>query len=668
MNKRVAWILPAAMMMPFCCVAAPSVDAVAWGTQAGMAHAAYDEALGFLGKGRQKDAEALAAEACTAYPDSQRLLFLRGVLERSRFSKPASRQSFSAAYALGADTVPGQAVAAVVTMDMGLMVDGGFESLRGLISGHPDEILIRWLFAIECREHRKYAEEAAEQYEVMLEEWPVGPVLVLQTYANILTEALGRPEDALEHRMLAAELEPTTWTYQGAANTLKALERYEEANEVYAKLLELDPKDSNHWTQWGSCLFEMGDYAAAAEKFEQAYACNRTDVASLLFWGRSLEKQGRQGEGFSKYAQAVEQDPGHQYASIYAALSKLYGYGTKPDYDWAAELARAVNPKTALFPDMNLKFCVQISEKDDLPLVPERTDVLLAHLLDLAERGNPAAQFNLGKIHAEGIGVAADGILAVEWLEKALAAGKAASAIELARLYKRGKGQLKKDAGKAFEYYRLAAEYGNSDAMNETGRRYLVGDGVEPSLKMAVQWLDRCGEQKGSLSHPYRLLGAAYKEGTHGAPKDWIEAARWYQKGSDLGDATCERILGNMYEQGGDEYFQDVGKAMEYYRRVWERGYHNGARALIDLYCKCDDPGYRDTGKAIELGLDIVVKNPKNPVCLEALAMAYAYDGQFDKAVQFQQQAIDLESANPFSRSNRATNPKLELYRQGRVE
>ncbi len=297
----------------------------------------------------------------------------------------------------------------------------------------------------------------------------------------------------------------------------------------------------------------------------------------------------------------------------------------------------------------------------------EENDVLHVHLRELAGQGNPNAQFNLGEILRWGVGTEMDRVLAVEWFEKALAGGKMESAKELAYLYAWGRGGLEKDVGKAFEYYLLAAENGDTGAMREVGRRYLTGQGVEPNLEKAVKWLDRCGERGGRLSHPYRLLGSIFREGKRGAPKDWNEAARWYQRGSDLGDATCERLLGNMYEEGGEEFPRDIDKAMEYYQRVWiERGYHNGARALVDLYCKCDDFSYRDPKKAIELGLDIVEKNPKNTVCLRALAMAYAYDGQFDKAIKYREQANKI--ATPAFFKKQLPDKILDLYRQGRVE
>ena len=448
------------------------------------------------------------------------------------------------------------------------------------------------------------------------------------------------------------------------------MERYEEADEVYAKLLELAPGDSDFWRQWGTCMFHMGDYAAAIEKFKKAYQYEPSEVSSLLLWGRSLQMQGRLEDGFLKFLQALAQKPvqelEHRFASIYAALSKLHGYGTEPDYDEALEYAEAFHPNFAP-PGMKLKLCVQSNEKDHPLLMTEENGVLLAHLRELAGQGNPNAQFNLGKILRGGVGTEVDRVLAAEWFEKALAGGKMESAKELAYLYARGKGGLEKDEGKAFGYYRLAAENGDTGAMREMGRRYLMGKGVEPNLEKAIEWLDRCGEQGGRLSHPYRLLGSVFRQGKWGASKDWNEAVRWYKKGSDLGDATCERLIGNMYEEGGEDFPRDIDMAMEYYRRVWElRGYHNGARALIDLYCKCDDPGYRDPKKAIELGLDIVEKNPKNTVCLKALAMAYAYDGQFDKAIKYREQANGM--GLPIRLKKPLPDKILDLYRQGRVE
>ncbi|MEA2068585.1 MAG: tetratricopeptide repeat protein, partial [Verrucomicrobiota bacterium] len=245
--------------------------------------------MDLLAEGRQKDAEELVDEASATFQADQQLLFLRGVLERSRFRKSDAFKTFSATYALGTDTVQGQAALASATMDFKMGVDAGFVSLRNLIKIHPDEILLRWLFAIQCRTHRKYPEEAEEQYRIILDEWKPGPVMVCHTYANILTESLGRPEEALAYRERALLLAERGWTYQGYANTLRKLGRYEEASAAFEKAVGIVPMNVDYWRQWGKCLMDSGHVEKAYEVFRKAYEMGLRDSGILKGLGRANE-------------------------------------------------------------------------------------------------------------------------------------------------------------------------------------------------------------------------------------------------------------------------------------------------------------------------------------------------------------------------------------------
>ncbi len=386
-----------------------------WGSRAVDARAVYDEAIGYLAKGRQMNAEVLVANACEPYPDCRRLWFLRGVLERSRFKNNAARASFAKAYSPEDDTMLSQVAHVVVLMDMGLKIESGFEELRQMIDARPEEILVRWLFAMETSYHGLHVQEGENQFAVILKEWKVAPVMVHQSYATLLTTNLDNPKKALEHRRLAAELEPGGDTYQGLAYTLKRLKQYDEADQVYAKLLEMEPDKSIYWIQWGSCRFYMGDYAAAAEKFEKAYACDRSEITSLLFWGRCLEKQGQPEEGFAKYAKAVERDPKHPQAKAYAAHSKLYGYGTRADFEWALETCTEKG-KTAI---ENLRYRVRLANESKNPLSPMQSQALLKHLTALGDHGDPDAQYSLGMIYRHGIGISKNIETADNWLRQA---------------------------------------------------------------------------------------------------------------------------------------------------------------------------------------------------------------------------------------------------------
>ncbi len=403
------------------CASAPvSVnEAAEWGADSSAAIDVYDKAIDMLAQGRQAEAEAFLATACREHVDSQRILFLNGTLLRSRFDQDSTVQFFAMAYRLDSHSLLGEAANIVVSMDAGIGIDIGFERLESMIAAHPDEILLRWLYAMETVGRESHVPEGLRQCEAMLEQWEVGPVTLHKAYSNFLTVGGIDPDKALEHRYIAAELEPSAQNYEGLARTLEIYKRYAEAEPVYAKMAEMDANRALRWFQWGNCLAYLNDFEAATEKFEKAYELERSEVVSLVCWGRCLERLGQPEEGYKKYALARKTNPQDQQAAAYVAHSKLYGYGTSCDFEVALELS-SYQGKPAID---TLSERIAQSDASDNPLAPERSDILMAHLTGLAEDGDAEAAYSLAMILHYGIGVGKDSATAESWVRRAAERG-----------------------------------------------------------------------------------------------------------------------------------------------------------------------------------------------------------------------------------------------------
>ena len=115
----------------------------------------------------------------------------------------------------------------------------------------------------------------------------------------------------------------------------------------------------------------------------------------------------------------------------------------------------------------------------------------------LAEQGEPAAQFNLGRLYVTGTGVPQDDAAAVRW-------------------------------------YRLAAEQGHAGAQHNLGVKYDSGVGVPEDDTAAAHWYRLAGDQ-GHWEAQFRL-GRMYDNAT-GVSRDDAEAARWYRMAADQGHA-----------------------------------------------------------------------------------------------------------------------------------
>jgi len=112
----------------------------------------------------------------------------------------------------------------------------------------------------------------------------------------------------------------------------------------------------------------------------------------------------------------------------------------------------------------------------------------LAAFGPLAAAGNGDAQFMLGVMHENGLGVARDLAAAASWYAKAARAGIASAQYNLAVFYQLGKG-VAKDPGQALYWFRKAAEQGHSRAQNNLGTIYFTGAGVTRDPIEAWKWL-----------------------------------------------------------------------------------------------------------------------------------------------------------------------------------
>ncbi|HEX5094231.1 MAG TPA: tetratricopeptide repeat protein [Burkholderiales bacterium] len=130
----------------------------------------------------------------------------------------------------------------------------------------------------------------------------------------------------------------------------------------------------------------------------------------------------------------------------------------------------------------------------------------------LAEAGNRDAQFNLGLLYENGLGVPADGGEAVRWYRRAAEQDDRGAQAYLAEMYAKGLG-VGRDDVEALRWYRKAAERGHAAAQYNVGLFYALGRGVAPDPVQAVAWMTVAREsgapQSEVLEALVRNLGAA---------------------------------------------------------------------------------------------------------------------------------------------------------------
>jgi TPR repeat protein len=109
--------------------------------------------------------------------------------------------------------------------------------------------------------------------------------------------------------------------------------------------------------------------------------------------------------------------------------------------------------------------------------------------LPLAEQGHVGAQYNIGVLYDQGLGVPQDFGEATKWYRLAAEAGHVDAQANLGFAYQQGRG-VAPDNAEAARWYRLAADQGDVEAQMNLGYFLANGIGVERDLIEAHKWLN----------------------------------------------------------------------------------------------------------------------------------------------------------------------------------
>jgi len=269
----------------------------------------YDIALEYLSSGEQGQAEQYLYSAISKDPENQRLIFFFATCQRSKWNKRMSHQFFKYVIKLDPTTPEGKAAQAILDIDIKTDYKTNFAVLEKIQDENPEDPIILWLTAFICRELNRrgaddiYVVKGTNYYGQMLSQMDPGPVLLHQTYANLLDE-LEEYEKALKHRQIAIEMVDASWTCQGMANTLTSMKRYEEADIYYKKATEHSPNDATYYGSWGWSMVERDNYKEAYKLYKKALELDPRNPKQFESLGYIANKLGLKEESKEYYKKA----------------------------------------------------------------------------------------------------------------------------------------------------------------------------------------------------------------------------------------------------------------------------------------------------------------------------------------------------------------------------
>ncbi len=169
-----------------------------------------------------------------------------------------------------------------------------------------------------------------------------------------------------------------------------------------------------------------------------------------------------------------------------------------------------------------------------------------------AEKGDPAAQAELGFLCEVGIDTPVDRAEAVRWYRKAAEQGNARAQLNLRQIaafgfmYER-EPDKPADGKDPVKRCREAAEQGNASAQFNLGQMYEWGNGTPADLAEAVKWYRKAAEQGGAAAQ--FKLGSCYCDG-QGVKQNTAAAVRWWSAAAEQGEAAAQFNLGLCYCNG----------------------------------------------------------------------------------------------------------------------
>jgi TPR repeat protein len=177
--------------------------------------------------------------------------------------------------------------------------------------------------------------------------------------------------------------------------------------------------------------------------------------------------------------------------------------------------------------------------------VPEVSQSDFSATKKLAEQGDARAQANLGRMYANGEGVAENDQEAVKWYRLAAEQGDARGQTSLGFMYANGRGVAENDQ-EAVRWFTLAAEQGMAGAQFNLAVKYAQGQGVAQNYQETVRWLRLAAEQ--GLARAQFFLGDAYQDAL-GVAQNNVRAYVWFSVAAAQGEDEARTSRDNMSQR-----------------------------------------------------------------------------------------------------------------------
>lgn len=219
-----------------------------------------------------------------------------------------------------------------------------------------------------------------------------------------------------------------------------------------------------------------------------------------------------------------------------------------------------------------------------------RYEEAIAIWLPLANSGDATAQFNLGVMYANGLGVNRDMQVAMDWWGRAAAQLHVRAAHNLALAMLSGEPVIdgrpaEPDYPGILRYLKIGSDAGYPNSEYTLGKLYAEGVGVEKDQRRAAE-LFLSSAIKGFAKAQYNL-GKIYRDG-NGMPKDEALSLFWFTQAAERGHARAEDRMGERYLAGRGVQKDEI-EALKWSILAAQQGVAESERRRFDLAASLPD-------------------------------------------------------------------------------
>ncbi|XP_030878597.1 protein sel-1 homolog 1-like, partial [Leptonychotes weddellii] len=208
----------------------------------------------------------------------------------------------------------------------------------------------------------------------------------------------------------------------------------------------------------------------------------------------------------------------------------------------------------------------KVQKQGSLDIFLAFKDTLYYHLLLLIFVN---FQVGLGQLHLHGgRGVEQNHQRAFDYFNLAANAGNSHAMAFLGKMYSEGSDIVPQSNETALHYFKKAADMGNPVGQSGLGMAYLYGRGVQVNYDLALKYFQKAAEQgwvDGQLQ-----LGSMYYNGI-GVKRDYKQALKYFNLASQGGHILAFYNLAQMHASGTG-VMRSCHTAVELFKNVCERG------------------------------------------------------------------------------------------------